>query len=366
MLAGAGGMTGAHNGPGASDKYTTLVTWYTVTLNGGYTAAGCGMKYTNPSTITITGVPSGATIRKAFLYWAVQNVVPEQASFAQGTFNGNPIVGIKVGSEIDPCWGQDSSWAYRADVTAFVAGNGSYVLTGFYNQAGTIPVATGASLFVIYESASDPWVTVCVNEGNMDVPIGPLGDTARYDITGFVAEAPVSAWLSIAAQDGQNTDDGALFFNASIINPIPVFQGQDPPAGNFWDTRTWDVSSLVNDGESFATVTMAHPGSGDCVNLIASCFSVTAPSMATGEERATGTALSLIPAGKGLCLMSGLRQDVRLTVYDAGGRLVATRDMKGLETGEYRVDFSGLGQGVFMVAAESSLGARAGARMVLR
>jgi len=40
--------------------------------------------------------------------------------------------------------------------------------------------------------------------------------------------------------------------------------------------------------------------------------------------------------------------------------------MKGLETGEYRVDFSGLGQGVFMVAAESSLGARAGARMVLR
>lgn len=242
-----------------------------------------------------------------------------EAAFAQGNFNGNLITGIKVGTEVDPCWGQDSSWVYRADVRTFVTGNGSYILTGFYNQAGTIPVTTGASLFVIYENLLSPFVTVCVNEGNMDVPIGPLGDTARYDITGFVAEAPVSASLSIAAQDGQGTDDGALFFGASIINPIPVFQGQDPPAGNFWDTRTWDVSSLVNDGESFATVTMAHPGSGDCVNLIASCFSVTAPPMATREERATGTALSLIPAGKGLRLMSGLREDVRLTVYDAGG-----------------------------------------------
>lgn len=40
--------------------------------------------------------------------------------------------------------------------------------------------------------------------------------------------------------------------------------------------------------------------------------------------------------------------------------------MKGLETGEYRVDLSNLGRGVFMVAAESSLGARVGARLVVK
>ncbi len=374
LLLGDGGVTGPFDRAIKMDsKVTPMTTWYTVSLNGGYVAAGCGLKYQPAfSAISVTTLPAGSTVRRALLYWAVQCPPPEQAAFAQGNFNGNPIVGIKVGTDVDPCWGQDTSWAYRADVTPFVTGNGIYNLSGFYNQGGSVPVATGASLFIIYENPISPYVTICVNEGNMDIPIGPLGYNIIYDITGFVALAPVTASLSISAQDGQISPDGPLYFNSVMINPDPVFEGQDPPIGNFWDTKTWDVSALVSDGATTATVWMTHTGNGDCVNFIASCFSVTStePANESVYEKVSvpDNVLGLTPEGASgrINLVSGLRQDVRLSVYDAGGRLVDSRNMKGLETGEYRVDFSGLGQGVFMVAAESSLGARAGVRMLVR
>lgn len=373
VLLGAGGVTGPFDlAVRIGNKMTPLTTWYTVSLNGGYVAAGCGMKYSPFSSISVTTVPVGSTVRRALLYWAVQCPPPEQAVFAQGNINGNPVTGIKIGTDVDPCWGQDTSWAYRADVTPFVSGNGIYNLSGFYNQGGTVPVATGASLFIIYENPMSPYVTVCVNEGNMDVPIGPLGYNAIYQITGFTALAPVTASLSISAQDGQISPDGPLYFNSVMINPNPVFEGRDPPIGNFWDTMTWDVSALVSDGATTATVWMTHPGSGDCVNLIASCFSTTSadPANESVDEKVSlpDNVLGLTPEGLSgrLRLISGLRQDIRLSVYEAGGRLVATRDMKGLEVGEYHADFSGLGRGVFMVVAESNLGARAGARMVVR
>ena len=68
---------------------------------------GCG-------TISVTGVPAGATVKSATLLW---DVLADQAdpTFAQGTINGSPITGTEWASGVSPCWPVASNWSYEAD-----------------------------------------------------------------------------------------------------------------------------------------------------------------------------------------------------------------------------------------------------------
>src|SRR6059036_3024273 len=79
------------------------------------------------------------------------------------SFNGNPIVGSKIGSGGDLCWGRSDSFGYRADVTALVAGNGSYAITGV--ASGGSVLAEGASLVAVYENPALPVRTVVIYDG---------------------------------------------------------------------------------------------------------------------------------------------------------------------------------------------------------
>jgi len=146
------------------------------TVNGGYTAAGVGLRNRGAGKIKIDQIPAGAQVYKAFLYW---NIVDEtrQARHKLLFMNGRTVTGSFIGAAHSPCWTEmyESAFSYRADVTSLVTGNGSYKLTGVASGITTgedpwtvdpiLPLAEGASLVVIYTKSSYPVTRVYLWEG---------------------------------------------------------------------------------------------------------------------------------------------------------------------------------------------------------
>lgn len=127
----------------------------------GYVAGGVGLRNRGAGTISIAGIPAGATVTRALLYWAILSPANPGGSM---TFAGNAASGALVAAGGDPCWGASASWAFRADVTAFVTGNGSYTVAGFptgsvsgsnpWSFPSPTPMMEGASLVVFFESGA--------------------------------------------------------------------------------------------------------------------------------------------------------------------------------------------------------------------
>lgn len=134
-----------------------------------YSLSACGLNYTTvsvkigqrftpagvpqPATFAISGIPTTATIQKAFVW-------------CDASGNGNPITITVVnpftasltfpmtliGSDADKCWGYSGTHSYRADITALVWGNGNYDISGF--PTNSTNDVDGATLMVIWSDAT--------------------------------------------------------------------------------------------------------------------------------------------------------------------------------------------------------------------
>jgi lysophospholipase L1-like esterase len=282
-----------------TDATGALSTVSSVTVHGGYTAAGIGMRNLGYGKISITGVPTGATVQSATLLW---DILAGQAdlTFAHGTFNGNPVTGTEWASGASPCWSVSSNFSYEADVTSLVTGNGSYTLAGFatgksdgadpWNVGSTPPLLEGASLVVVYTLPSMPETTIQIAEGATETD---SGNTASATLSGFTASAQPPATTTYIVADGQAVGNTASFNGTTL--PNVSFPGADPQAvpnyslGNLWDTVTTDVSSLVNAGDKSAT--LAVTGYNDCLVWVGQVLAVSGGSggvYAFGDSIAAG------------------------------------------------------------------------------
>ena len=282
------------------DATGALSTVSSVTVNGGYTAAGIGMRNLGYGTISITGVPAGATVTSATLLWDVL-ADSSDPTFAQGTVNGTSINGTLWASGGSPCWPPGSNWSYEADVTNLVKGNGSYALAGFasgesdgadpWNAGSAPPLLEGASLVVVYTLASMPKTTIQIGEGATETD---SGNTATATLGGFTAGASPVATTTYIVADGQYGDSAATFNGTTL--PGVTFPGADPQAvpnyslGNLWDTTTTDVSSLVNPGDTSATLSVT--GTNDCLVWVGQVLAVTSPSSGSQAYVALGDSYS--------------------------------------------------------------------------
>lgn len=258
-------------------------------LRGGYVSAGVAMRNRGFGTISISGIPQGSSIRSAYLFWAVL-ANTSAATYGQGSIGGQPIVGTLAGTGGDPCWGNSAAFAYRADVTNLVTGNGSYALTGFASgvtdgrdpwNAGTLaPMAEGASLVVVYENAASPQTQVVVYEGAAETESALLTQTLTW--FGAVPQVGAAVTTFIGA-DGQDAPEPGSTFNGTPL-PSVAWDGTDPQAGpafshgNLWDTMTTDVSQLVSQGATSATATVR--GGPDCLVWVAQVLAVSGPAVA--------------------------------------------------------------------------------------
>jgi Dockerin type I domain len=276
-----------------------LTTSFNVTLPGDYVATGVGLRGATSGTIKLSGIPAGATVLRAFLYWGMLDNGLD-STLSQLAVNGTPISGSLIGSGPDTCWGDSNSFTFRAEVTPLVSGNGTYQLTGV--ASGGSILADGASLVVIYQLAGAPVKTVILDDGNLSMPYGTTSGAAAF--TGFTATAPVSATTTFMVGDGQAPSFGptptSFTGSAGTLNFPNLFASLE---GNYWDSATFNVSSAVAAGSSPDTAQINI--SGDCLLWSAQAFSVssapaTAPLIGTAAFVEAGQTGNTVATQEGL------------------------------------------------------------------
>ena len=246
--------------------------------HGGYVANGIGMWLQGgPSAsgdIIISGIPYGAIIEAAFLYWSIwEEINPPCTSI---TVNGIPITEELIGTatEIDPLW-PEGLWphiyrGYRADISSIITGNEIYKVSGFptgttYDRQNTM----GATIVVIYSLPTAPLVTIVINDGMVALHARPQSYTTT--LSGFVApSSPVAQITYIAGQAEPNWNLDWEYFNGNLL----AQNGLDGSDGPLWDTDTYDVSAHISEGDTSATATVAMQD--DWIGWVAAIFQVKA------------------------------------------------------------------------------------------
>jgi hypothetical protein len=256
---------------------------YSFTLHGGVASAGVGLRGTGVGDIVMDDIPAGAPVYRAFLYWATLGSVN---TYTSPTLAGQAVAGDLIGTSGDTCWGVQHNFVYRADVTAMVAGNGTYTIAGLPSDLLRGNDSQGASLVVVYTDNSQPLRTVLINDGAVTLDFSIQAYTDKFEE--FDPDSPVSeAKVTYLVGDGQAMwDAGNVSFNGSPI-ASGIFSGID---GNYWGTHTFDVTSLVTSAPVTTTINDNDPGnpdSPDCLLWAGTIFSVTAEQPDAAANRLT-------------------------------------------------------------------------------
>ncbi len=238
------------------------------TLAGGVTVAGVGLRGVGSGAINLSGVPSGASIYRAYLYWATLGFAN---TYTRPTLDGQPTLGQLIGTTGDTCWGVQNNFVYRADVTSLVNGNASYSLAGLPGNLAGGNDSQGASLVVIYRHSASPLTTIVINDGAIALDLTHTSYTNT--ISGFTPSSPVgNAQITYLIGDGQAAwDSGDINFNGTLL-ANGAFSGSDGP---YWDSRPFNVTSLMSGNSATTTISNNHP-QPDCLLWAATILSVAA------------------------------------------------------------------------------------------
>ena len=248
------------------------------------------------------GVPKGADIVAAYLYWATvegnQSALVGQKAF----FNGYAVSGTVLGNPNAPVsWssggcsgsanGSKTMRYYRADVRPYLpldtvttsptfgalvaSGNIPVRLADSGSNGNTAPFALGASLVVVYRVLSPqvPLNGIVLYDGIIAPSNGATNVTQT--ITGFYdpAPSPVQKLTQIVA-NGQANKNETVSLNGV---PLPSIYGSSPSFpgvyGN-WDNPTWVVSGDVASDPATVSVVPSSSNSG-CVSWGAMILSTT-------------------------------------------------------------------------------------------
>ena len=279
------------------------------TVRGGLAVGATCLNYQEPAEggpngglITIDSLPAGATVLHAWLYWTVLHSGSE-VPMGTPTFDGVPIPFDRLGVvPFTPCFSPGSSGFFRSDVTSLVAGNGTYTLAGFPGVGnGIMPLAEGATLFVVWCEPSAPLTDIVLLDGAETLT---LTDEPFFSqtLTGFRADpsAPPIATLALAAGNGQLAEfpeDGAdeLRFNGVDLDELhpEILSGNACPRG-FYDLTLLDVSEYLSPGDTSAEVLLQV--SVDCYTVAAVALAVSADPAGQAEaceDAGCGGALDL-------------------------------------------------------------------------
>jgi uncharacterized repeat protein (TIGR01451 family) len=256
----------------------------------GAASGGTGLRNRDHGTITISGIPPGATVARAVLIWGI--LYGGEVPSDRLTFDGHPVsANVTSHSSGTLCWGDAATVGYAADVTPYVEGNGTYEVTNppngeihvDENPYGTLPYTDGASLIVFYNGGgADNQVLSDFSYNTNTDPETEDSITRSFDAVHSVGG---TAALTLAGPDGQNNYGKVFTFTGAgeetVVNPFEGLAPQDGPSfpiGNLWDDESFDVSHLLPPGQE--TLTFHTTFSEDCIGVGAAVLQVAqAPSL---------------------------------------------------------------------------------------
>jgi hypothetical protein len=307
-------------------------------VTGDYVVAGVGLRglgdgsgyamgtITMPdaNTVPAGGVPAGAQVVAALLYW--QTVESSQTSFAGqtgffrpvfpgGPAQGYPIAGQVLGNPNTPVsWssggcsgnsnGSKTIRTYREDVsgllpqdsTGNVIANGTYEvrLADSGSNGGGTPLTLGATLVIIYRQLDTPapLKSIVIYDGSVSPANG--SSTMSQTMQGFyqAAASPISKLTHIAGNGQPNKFETVYLDNValpSLYTGLPPFPGIyndntiSPSGGGSWDNPTWSfpntylngTNPVAEDDLSAATSVVPASSNSGCVTWGAVIISTT-------------------------------------------------------------------------------------------
>ncbi|MFS4494102.1 beta strand repeat-containing protein [Maribacter sp. 2308TA10-17] len=329
----------------------------------------CSITTTSNNTLT-SAVPVGATIDKAFLYWAHSNATPD----SQVTFEGNTVDADLMYTTT--LTGGRIFYGGVSDVTSIVAGianpnSNSFDFSGLTidnspTYCSSATVLGGWSLIVFYTDLNLPASTVNVYQGFH----GESNTTSTYTLDGFFAIGASGSKTTVLSWEGDQTlnNNEALEFTTgagtndlvgdgdnTIGSPNPfnstIYDNTGGTTVNITtsygvDLDTYDVSSYISAGESTAT-TRVESGQ-DFVILNAVVLKVPS-NLVTGnvfEDINYGGG-----AGRDLISSSGIPiEGVDMELYDNTNSRIQTTTTD--TSGEYV--FGGMANGTYTIRAVNS------------
>lgn len=236
-----------------------------------------------PSTFTLSGLPACYTVQKAFLYWMASytEATPPAttATFVNPALATNIVAGTNVGQSVTDNWGEVGTVNYRADVTAFISGNGTYKVTSVNGMANAAWEVDGISLIVVYTTPSAAYTgSIVIYDG---CSTDNVGTSQTFTLSGFTACAATANATAFGAfgdcqsnlNGNQNTDNfngsiatfGNNFWNFNVINTsltngqnTAVFQAYTNCCCDAWN---WNIAGLYwqNTTCAVCAVTCALP-----------------------------------------------------------------------------------------------------------
>jgi hypothetical protein len=293
-------------------------------VTGDYVVAGVGLRglgvngyatkqFTMPdaNSVPSTGVPLGADIVGAFLYW--ETVESSKTTFAGqngffrpvfqgGPATGYPITGVVLGNPNAPVsWssggcsgnsqGSKTMRVYGADVRPYlpldakgnVLANGTYEvsLADSGSNGGSAPLTLGASLIIIYRALTPslPLTSVVIYDGAFAPANG--SSTMTQSLQGFYQAAanPISKLTHIVGNGQNNKYETVSLDGVNLPSPygnLPPFPGY---YNGSWDNPTWSFSGNGNPvkASDASATTMVVPNSSNsgCVSWGAVIVSTT-------------------------------------------------------------------------------------------
>ncbi len=253
------------------------------TIATSYTASACGLNYlqTNvflamrnptvwpgaavqPAPLVVSSLPpvGCTTILKAYLYVSVGgNGIPITATVTNPQNVSSSFSMTVIGQGSNLCWNYPNTYAYRADVTSAITGNGTYSVSGIPAAltATTQPDdAHGASLVIIYADNSQSYT------GNIVIADGcasQIGGTKTATIGGFNVCGPTSLTSNfMLISDLQKLANSNIAFNS--ITPSYTL----PQAAQIGFNWVSGAGTPAAAGQS--TANYSASGGGDCFAII--------------------------------------------------------------------------------------------------
>jgi len=247
---------------------------------GDVAAAGVGLRGTGTGIINLAGVPPGAAVVQAYLYWST---IGNAGTYTAPTLDGQAVAGTLIGSGPDTCWGATGNFHYRADVTGLVAGDGSYTVAGLPNALAGGNDSQGAALVAIWEVPDQgfPERSILIHDGAA-VVAGACNESVTDTLGAYTTELvnPDARLLTLMG-DGQAGLGDNLLVEGVPFGGADAADGSDGP---LWDTDAWDVTGLVGGGPVTVEVNNIGFGVCDCVAQVADVLSVETGSVRSIQE----------------------------------------------------------------------------------
>lgn len=274
-----------------------------IILGGGLThaAAGAGTRNTGYGTIRLRGIPAGAQIFRAYLYWGQIQQAPFNGT---ATFQGSAVTGTLIGSTTEPCWNSSGTFAaYRAVVTSLMQPgiNGDYLVSGLPSSSTdgsdpwspvntTLPLSEGASLVVIYAHSQIPvgaqfylFHGADFFAGTLDLtfnfsPVIPSHSTLKHTRLGADGQVggSLTPWLGITDERtfiGPNLGSLTQIRGSGSGRHLGSdWNGTDgEPLNQLWDTHSDFINGTIPAG--VGSYTIRYVSHGDCIIPVAHVLS---------------------------------------------------------------------------------------------